>query len=239
MSNVNEILSSCDPSVLSELKKIMAENDDEKLKGFLKSVSSNIQAKKKVKASVEEKPVEEKPVEATIIPNGFDWFRYKGSKCKNIPYADAIICVEPDDVLGISTIVDYLGNSKVIFPAYKHNQISLNADVLNLLKARCKPYTGDVAKLLANAKEVDTAIQAGNRITSQKSNIAVDVKVEPYKDSFKASLQGSLSKFVQPRFGTRDNMKEVEKELISIVKDSLDDLDKKLEAAYNKLGLED
>ena len=234
MSNVNEILSSCDPSVLSELKKIMAENDDEKLKGFLKSVSSNIQAKKKVKASVEEKPVE-----ATIIPNGFDWFRYKGSKCKNIPYADAIICVEPDDVLGISTIVDYLGNSKVIFPAYKHNQISLNADVLNLLKARCKPYTGDVAKLLANAKEVDAAIQAGNRITSQKSNIAVDVKVEPYKDSFKASLQGSLSKFVQPRFGTRDNMKEVEKELISIVKDSLDDLDKKLEAAYNKLGLED
>ena len=239
MSNVKEILSSCDPSVLSELKKIMAENDDEKLKGFLKSVSSNIQAKKKVKASVEEKPVEEKPVEATIIPNGFDWFRYKGSKCKNIPYADAIICVEPDDVLGISTIVDYLGNSKVIFPAYKHNQISLNADVLNLLKARCKPYTGDVAKLLANAKEVDAAIQAGNRITSQKSNIAVDVKVEPYKDSFKASLQGSLSKFVQPRFGTRDNMKEVEKELISIVKDSLDDLDKKLEAAYNKLGLED
>ena len=234
MSNVNEILSSCDPSVLSELKKIMAENDDEKLKGFLKSVSSNIQAKKKVKASVEEKPVE-----ATIIPNGFDWFRYKGSKCKNIPYADAIICVEPDDVLGISTIVDYLGNSKVIFPAYKHNQISLNADVLNLLKARCKPYTGDVAKLLASAKEVDAAIQAGNRITSQKSNIAVDVKVEPYKDSFKASLQGSLSKFVQPRFGTRDNMKEVEKELISIVKDSLDDLDKKLEAAYNKLGLED
>ena len=234
MSNINEILSSCDPSVLSELKKIMAENDDEKLKGFLKSVSSNIQTKKKVKASVEEKPVE-----ATIIPNGFDWFRYKGSKCKNIPYADAIICVEPDDVLGISTIVDYLGNSKVIFPAYKHNQISLNADVLNLLKARCKPYTGDVAKLLANAKEVDAAIQAGNRITSQKSNIAVDVKVEPYKDSFKASLQGSLSKFVQPRFGTRDNMKEVEKELISIVKDSLDDLDKKLEAAYNKLGLED
>lgn len=234
MSNVNEILSSCDPSVLSELKKIMAENDDEKLKGFLKSVSSNIQTKKKVKASVEEKPVE-----ATIIPNGFDWFRYKGSKCKNIPYADAIICVEPDDVLGISTIVDYLGNSKVIFPAYKHNQISLNADVLNLLKARCKPYTGDVAKLLANSKEVDAAIQAGNRITSQKSNIAVDVKVEPYKDSFKASLQGSLSKFVQPRFGTRDNMKEVEKELISIVKDSLDDLDKKLEAAYNKLGLED
>ena len=234
MSNVNEILSSCDPSVLSELKKIMAENDDEKLKGFLKSVSSSIQAKKKVKASVEEKPVE-----ATIIPNGFDWFRYKGSKCKNIPYADAIICVEPDDVLGISTIVDYLGNSKVIFPAYKHNQISLNADVLNLLKARCKPYTGDIAKLLANAKEVDAAIQAGNRITSQKSNIAVDVKVEPYKDSFKASLQGSLSKFVQPRFGTRDNMKEVEKELISIVKDSLDDLDKKLEAAYNKLGLED
>ena len=234
MSNINEILSSCDPSVLSELKKIMAENDDEKLKGFLKSVSSNIQTKKKVKASVEEKPVE-----ATIIPNGFDWFRYKGSKCKNIPYADAIICVEPDDVLGISTIVDYLGNSKVIFPAYKHNQISLNADVLNLLKARCKPYTGDVAKLLANAKEVDAAIQAGNRITSQKSNIAVDVKVEPYKDSFKASLQGSLSKFVQPRFGTRDNMKEVEKELISIVKDSVDDLDKKLEAAYNKLGLED
>ena len=234
MSNINEILSSCDPSVLSELKKIMAENDDEKLKGFLKSVSSNIQAKKKVKASVEEKPVE-----ATIIPNGFDWFRYKGSKCKNIPYADAIICVEPDDVLGISTIVDYLGNSKVIFPAYKHNQISLNADVLNLLKARCKPYTGDVAKLLANAKEVDAAIQAGNRITSQKSNIAVDVKVEPYKDSFKASLQGSLSKFVQPRFGTRDNMKEVEKELISIVKDSLDDLDKKLESAYNKFGLED
>lgn len=234
MSNINEILSSCDPSVLSELKKIMAENDDEKLKGFLKSVSSNIQAKKKVKASVEEKPVE-----ATIIPNGFDWFRYKGSKCKNIPYADAIICVEPDDVLGISTIVDYLGNSKVIFPAYKHNQISLNADVLNLLKARCKPYTGDVAKLLASAKEVDAAIQAGNRITSQKSNIAVDVKVEPYNDSFKASLQGSLSKFVQPRFGTRDNMKEVEKELISIVKDSLDDLDKKLEAAYNKLGLED
>ena len=234
MSNVNEILSSCDPSVLSELKKIMAENDDEKLKGFLKSVSSSIQAKKKVKASVEEKPVE-----ATIIPNGFDWFRYKGSKCKNIPYADAIICVEPDDVLGISTIVDYLGNSKVIFPAYKHNQIRLNADVLNLLKARCKPYTGDIAKLLANAKEVDAAIQAGNRITSQKSNIAVDVKVEPYKDSFKASLQGSLSKFVQPRFGTRDNMKEVEKELISIVKDSLDDLDKKLEAAYNKLGLED
>ena len=54
MSNINEILSSCDPSVLSELKKIMAENDDEKLKGFLKSVSSNIQAKKKVKASVEE-----------------------------------------------------------------------------------------------------------------------------------------------------------------------------------------
>lgn len=234
MSNINEILSSCDPSVLSELKKIMAENDDEKLKGFLKSVSSNIQTKKKVKASVEEKPVE-----ATIIPNGFDWFRYKGSKCKNIPYADAIICVEPDDVLGISTIVDYLGNSKVIFPAYKHNQISLNADVLNLLKARCKPYTGDVAKLLASAKEVDAAIQAGNRITSQKSNIAVDVKVEPYEDSFKASLQGSLSKFVQPRFGTRDNMKEVEKELISIVKDSLDDLDKKLEAAYNKLGLED
>ena len=234
MSNVNEILSSCDPSVLSELKKIMAENDDEKLKGFLKSVSSNIQAKKKVKASVDEKPVE-----AAIIPSGFDWFRYKGSKCKNIPYADAIICVEPDDVLGISTIVDYLGNSKVIFPAYKHNQISLNADVLNLLKARCKPYTGDVAKLLASAKEVDAAIQAGNRITSQKSNIAVDVKVEPYKDSFKASLQGSLSKFVQPRFGTRDNMKEVEKELISIVKDSLDDLDKKLEAAYNKLGLED
>ena len=58
MSNINEILSSCDPSVLSELKKIMAENDDEKLKGFLKSVSSNIQAKKKVRASVEEKPVD-------------------------------------------------------------------------------------------------------------------------------------------------------------------------------------
>lgn len=234
MSNINEILSSCDPSVLSELKKIMAENDDDKLKGFLKSISSNIKAKKKVKASVDEKPVE-----AAIIPSGFDWFRYKGSKCKNIPYADAIICVEPEDVLGISTVVDYLGNSKVIFPAYKHNQISLNADVLNLLKARCNPYTGDVAKLLANAKEVKSAAQAGNRITSQKSNIAVDVKVEPYKDSFKVSLQGSLSKFAQPRFGTKDNMKDVEKELISIVKAGLDDLDKKLEAAYKKLGLED
>lgn len=233
MSNINEILSSCDPSVIAELKKIMAENDDEKLKGFLKSVSSNIKAKKKVKASVEEKPVE-----AAIIPNGFDWFRYKGSQCKNIPYADATICVEPDDVLGISTVVDYLGNSKVIFPAYKHNQISLNADVLNLLKARCNPYTGDIAKLLANAKEVDAAVQAGNRITSQKSNIAVDVKVEPYKDSFKVSLQGSFSKFAQPGFGTKDNMKEVEKELSSIVKSCLDDLDKKLEAAYKKFGVE-
>ena len=154
MSYTNEILSSCDPSVLSELKEIMAENDDEKLKSFLKSVSSNIKAKKKVKASVEEKQVE-----AALIPSDYEWFRYKGSQCKNIPYADAIICVEPDDVLGISTIVDYLGNSKVIFPAYKSTPISLSKDVLALVKNRCNVYTGDVAKLLSTV-EASTEVVA-------------------------------------------------------------------------------
>lgn len=157
MSSVKEILAGIkDPKILGELKEIMASNDDKKLKAFLKTLSGDIKAKAKVKASVEEAPAETK---AALIPSDYEWFRYKGSRCKNIPYADAVICVQPDDVLGISSIVDYLGNSKVIFPAYKSTPISLSKDVLALVKNRCNAYTGDVAKLLASV-EASTEVVA-------------------------------------------------------------------------------
>lgn len=157
MSTVKEILAGIkDPKILGELKEIMASNDDEKLKTFLKTLSGDIKAKAKVKASVEEAPAETK---AALIPSDYEWFRYKGNRCKNIPYADAVICVQPDDVLGISSIVDYLGNSKVIFPSYKTTPISLSKDVLALVKNRCNAYTGDVAKLLASV-EASTEVVA-------------------------------------------------------------------------------
>lgn len=214
MSSVKEILAGIkDPKILGELKEIMASNDDEKLKSFLKTLSGDIKAKAKIKASVEEAPAETK---AALIPSDYEWFRYKGSSCKNIPYADAIVCVQPDDVLGISSIVDYLGNSKVIFPAYKTTPISLSKDVLALLKNRCNAYTGDVAKLLASVEvtsgTVSVPLIESSMITIENETSSLKSAVQFYKKSGAKSINSDfyegMRKIIREFHNLRD-MKDV------------------------------
>lgn len=97
-------------------------------------------------------------IEAAYVPSEFEWFRFVGAKCKNIPYADAIICLSPRDLIGISTVVDYQGNSRVIIPTYKKDYITLSKDIVTLIKARCRPFTGDVNRVTA-AKAVNDRIE--------------------------------------------------------------------------------
>lgn len=90
-----------------------------------------------------------------FVPSDFDWFRFNGHKCKNIPYADAVICLHPRDLVGVAKEIDYLGNCRVIIPSYKSDFITLSSDIVDLVKGRCHPFTGNVARVLCASRLKD------------------------------------------------------------------------------------
>lgn len=90
-----------------------------------------------------------------LVPADYDWFRFNGQKCKNIPYADAIVCLHPRDLVGVSKEIDYLGNCRVIIPSYKSDFITLSSDIVDLVKGRCHPFTGNVARVLCASRLKD------------------------------------------------------------------------------------
>ena len=98
-----------------------------------------------------------------LVPADFDWFRFNGQKCKNIPYADAIVCLHPRDLVGVSKEIDYLGNCRVIIPSYKSDFITLSSDIVDLVKGRCHPFTGNVARVLcaSRLKDLKSYIESG------------------------------------------------------------------------------
>lgn len=156
MRSIKEILASASPEVIQKLKEILESKDDNKLKEYLdtlmdktseKKVESNVKKTKALKFTAGNK------VLAYFNTADYDWMRYKGKKTKNIPCNGMILKVEPEDVFGIAKVVDLYGNYKCIMPSYKRQMISLDPVVIGLIKARCKPFNGNIAAIMKACKE--------------------------------------------------------------------------------------
>lgn len=157
MRSIKEILASASPEVIKKLKEILESKDDNKLKEYLDSLIDKTSEKKvesKVKKEVKAfKFTSGNKVLAYFNAADYDWMRFKGKKAKCIPYNGMILKVEPEDVFGVAKVVDLYGNYKCIMPSYKRQMISLDPMIIGLIKARCRPFTGDVGTIMKACKE--------------------------------------------------------------------------------------
>jgi len=150
MVDIKKILASASPEAIQKLREIMNSKDDEALKSYLDTL---IKDANKVESAVKvSEPVKTK-VEAYFNPTDYDWMRYKGKKAKRVFCNGMILKVEPEDVFGIAKVVDLYGNYKCILPAYKTQMIALEPDITNLIKAKCRPFSGDVSLVMKACKE--------------------------------------------------------------------------------------
>ena len=156
MRSIKEILASASPEVIQRIKEIIETKDDSKLKEYLDTLLDKT-SEKKVESSIKKtktlKFTAGNKVLAYFNTADYDWMRYKGKKTKNNPYNGMILKVEPEDVFGIAKVVDLYGNYKCIMPAYKRQMISLEPSIITLIKARCKPFSGNVTAIMKSCKE--------------------------------------------------------------------------------------
>lgn len=157
MRSIKEILASATPEMIEKLKSIVEENDDIRLKEYLDTLLAPVE-KKKVESKVKKpsrtiKITAGNKVIAFFNINDYDWVRYKGKKTKNIPYAGMILKLEPEDVYGVARIVDSYGKYKVIIPTYKKQVITLDKDIVDLIKARSKSFGGNIALIFKSTAE--------------------------------------------------------------------------------------
>lgn len=204
MVKISEILADASQEVLDKIKEIINEKDDIRLREYLNSL---INAPKKIESKVK------KPAKTIKICSGkkvlahfniadYDWVKYKGLKTKSIPYAGMILKLNPNDVYGVSRVVDSLGKYKVIMPTYKKQSISLDKDIVELMKARSKPFGGNILMLFQTTAERKPE-EVLERIHDVKASKIERIKIENGSIKFD-SVGGGLSTDINPyngRFG--------------------------------------
>ena len=133
----------------------MAGEEPEAIREYLKKLGI---LKNRVQASVESPSTpcfrvkyKNKTV-AYVNSADYDWMRFRGKLTKSIPYNGMIVKLEPDTVIGVSKVVDATGNYKVIIPCYKKTPVSMEQNIVGLIKARCFPYTGKIESLFLKKK---------------------------------------------------------------------------------------
>ena len=156
MQSIKEILASASPEVIQKIKSIIDTKDDAKLKEYLDSLLDK--TPEKVESNVKQKAIAFKLKNKSQVLSYFniadyDWMRFKGKKAKRIPYNGMILKVEPEDIFGIAKVVDLYGNYKCIMPSYKRQLISLEPSIVGLIRAKCRPFSGDISCVMKAAKE--------------------------------------------------------------------------------------
>ena len=212
MGSIKEILASASPEVIKKLKEILESKDDNKLKEYLDSLIDKTSEKKvesKVKKEVKAfKFTSGNKVLAYFNAADYDWMRFKGKKAKCIPYNGMILKVEPEDVFGVAKVVDLYGNYKCIMPSYKRQMISLDPMIIGLIKARCRPFTGDYNyyKKLANerVKEYNEILKGILDLKKFPKNVEFRKKIE---EAFKTYIE-SVTDFC---YQITDEMEEASK----------------------------
>lgn len=131
MDQILGLLAPKDKALLAEMLK--DKENAGKIREYLKKLESLIKKNK---------------VEASVNPDNYQWMRFKGKITKSIPYAGMIVKLEPETIIGFTQEVDSLGKFKVIIPVFKRFPISLESDLVDLIKAKCKPFTGNTKNLL-------------------------------------------------------------------------------------------
>lgn len=157
-NKLREILSNAPSEILEKIKDIVNSKDDEKLQSYLNTLlkeydSNKIESSVKYKKPKTIKITAGDKVLSYFNISDYDWVRYKGKITKNIPYAGMILKLEPDDIYGIARVVDGYGKYKAIFPTYKKQFITLDKDIVDLIKNRSNPFQGNVALIFKSTAE--------------------------------------------------------------------------------------
>lgn len=234
MRSIKEILASASPEVIQKLKEILESKDDNKLKEYLdtlidktsdKKVESNVKKSKTLRVTSGEK------VLAYFNTADYDWMRYKGKKAKNIPYNGMILKVEPEDVFGVAKVVDLYGNYKCIMPSYKRQMISLAPNIIGLIRARCKPFSGNVSAIMkackervpakivkAAAKDYNYYKKLANERVKEYNEILkgiLDLKKFPKNEEFRKKIEEAFKTYIESVkdfcYQVADEMKEASK----------------------------
>ena len=156
MKSIKEILSNTTPEMVEKLKEIVRSQDDKKLEDYLNILLKPKEQKVEAKVKQPSKTIKitaGNKVIAFFNINDYDWVRYKGKKTKNISYAGMILKLEPEDVYGVARIVDSYGKYKVIIPTYKKQVITLDKNIVDLIKAKSKSFGGNVALIFKSTAE--------------------------------------------------------------------------------------
>ena len=221
MINLRKILASSSPEVIQKIKDIVMTKDDTKLKEYLDSLLDKA-SEKKVESSAKEalktfKFTSGNKVLAYFNAADYDWMRFKGKKAKCIPYNGMILKVEPEDVFGVAKVVDLYGNYKCIMPSYKRQMISLDPMIIGLIKARCRPFTGNVGEIMKACKERIPAkiVKAAAKDYNYYRKLANE-RVKEYNEILKGILD--LKKFPK-NVEFRKKIEEAFKTYIKSVKD--------------------
>lgn len=156
MKNIKDILSKATPEMVEKLKEIVRSQDDKKLEDYLSNLLQPEEQKVEAKVKQPSKTIKitaGNKVLAYFNISDYDWVRYKGKRTKNIPYAGMILKLEPEDIYGVARVVDNYGKYKVIIPTYKKQVITLDKDIVDLIKLKSRPYTGNVALIFKSTTE--------------------------------------------------------------------------------------
>ena len=149
-----------DKEALKEFFQVVDEKDDAKLQDYVGKLIEKYtkpEAEKKIESSIKEDPSilrvfdDSGKVLAYFNTNNYDWVRYKGLRSKSIPYAGMIIKLEPEEILGIAKVIDSYGKYRVIIPSYKKSYISLPKEIVELIKAKTRPFGGNLDLIFKNA----------------------------------------------------------------------------------------
>ena len=139
--------------------------------------------------------------------------------------------VEPEDVFGVAKVVDLYGNYKCIMPSYKRQMISLDPMIIGLIKARCRPFTGDVGTIMkaykeripakivkASAKDYNYYKKLANERVKEYNEIlkgVSDLKKFPKNTEFRKKIEDAFKTYIESAkdfcYQITDEMEEASK----------------------------
>lgn len=228
--NIKEILASLDKDAVKELTKIIDSKDDSKLQNYVGKLFDKFQPKEKVESSVAEntsslKIMDEKgKVLSYLNTDNYEWLRFKGARNKSIPYAGMIVKLAPEDIIGVAKIVDPYGKYKVIIPSYKKNYISLPKNIVDLIKARCRPFGGNLDLIFKSAaqRELEKVLSKFDANVIDEFKKDFNGKVKDMNCIFKAMEELSSMKSFgdlknDMKAALNDKFEEIKKQIVSWV----------------------
>lgn len=120
---------------------------------------------------------------AAIKHSNFDWYRFTGARRKRYKYGKSEWTLNPNSLVGISKACDFRNKHSLCIPEQsKTHTIDITKHNADLLKKKCKPFTGNIAAITTptpGTRRVATA-----SLSKIMADIENDYKVEEKQNGF-------------------------------------------------------